>query len=233
MPTGLEAIVERQMRNWELGARQQPVPKERTRPHREIRPFVTISREVGGGGHTVAQKLGQRLGWNVYDREILDYMAQEDAVQRRLFALQDEYHEGFIESILIALTPEKPYQPQGYFHKLTRAIHAIARNENAIFVGRGAAFLLPAARGLRVRLVCPVEACVAHLAQLEQLSIEDAEKKVRERNKERDAYLRAHFGRDALADDNYDLMLNTASLNTESVVAVIVEALAQKTGYRA
>jgi cytidylate kinase len=233
MSSGLEALIERQMRNWELGARQQAAPEETVKPIREIRPFITISRQVGSGGNTVAHNVGDRLGWHVYDREILDYMAQQDAVQRRLFGLQDERHEGFLETILSALTPEKSFQPQGYFHKLARAIHTIARNESAIFVGRGASFLLPQTRGLRVRLIAPIRQCVQHLSQHEGLSVEEAEKQVRERGRDRTAFLKARFGREPWAADNYDLVLNRADLSAEAAAAIIIEALAQKTGYRA
>ncbi|UCG32432.1 MAG: cytidylate kinase-like family protein [Phycisphaerales bacterium] len=232
MPSGLETIIERQMRNWELSARQQTVPAETGKPIREIRPFVAISRQVGSGGNVVAHKVGERLGWHVYDREILDYMAQQDAVQRRLFGLQDERHEGFLETILSALTPEKPFQSQGYFRKLARAIHTIARNENAVFVGRGAYFLLPHTCGLRVRLIAPIQYCVQRLAQREGLSVEEAEKQVRERGRDRTAFLRARFGGEPWAPDNYDLVLNMADLNPAAAAAIIIEALVQKTAYR-
>ncbi|MGZ3333747.1 MAG: cytidylate kinase family protein, partial [Isosphaeraceae bacterium] len=36
---------------------------------------ICISRETGAGGGTIARLVGQRLGWKVYDRELLEAIA--------------------------------------------------------------------------------------------------------------------------------------------------------------
>src|SRR5262245_30861718 len=38
---------------------------------------VAIAREAGSLGHSVARLLGPKLGWPVYDQEILDKIAEE------------------------------------------------------------------------------------------------------------------------------------------------------------
>lgn len=232
MATGLEAIVERQMRNWEL-SRQRPAAGPEGELPEAVHPFVTVSRQLGSGGSAVARAVGEELGWHVYNREILDYMAEADAVQRRIYALQDERHEGWLESIMDALSPEKPFKRQDYFHKLARAILTIARNEPAVFVGRGAAFLLPPDRGLRVRIISPLKTCVANLAGRDNLSLADAEKRVRTAGRERTAFFRAHFVPEPWAADHYDLVLNMAGMSPDSARALILLALARKTGYQA
>jgi hypothetical protein len=80
----LGKLVERQMRNWELSRAQRPVPQPAA-PPRQVEDFVTISRLVEAGGQEVAHELGQRLGWPVFDREILQAMAHDDAVRARLY----------------------------------------------------------------------------------------------------------------------------------------------------
>ena len=229
MASGLEAVIERQMRNWELGRQQAPGPA-RGAPAETVHHFVAVSRQLGSGGEAIARAVGQELGWQVYNREILDYMAEEDAVQRRIYALQDERHEGWLETIMNALTPERPFKRHDYFHKLARAILTIARNEHAVFVGRGAAFLLPADRGLRVRIISPLELCVANLAGREGLTMEEAEKRVRTAGRERHSFFRAHFVPEPWAADHYDLVLNMECLSPAAAQGVILAALAQKTG---
>ena len=103
MASGLEAVIERQMRNWELSRQQASEPAQGA-PAETVHHFVSVSRQLGSGGDAIARTVGRELGWQVYNREILDYMAEKDAVQRRLYALQDERHEGWLESIMNALT---------------------------------------------------------------------------------------------------------------------------------
>jgi cytidylate kinase len=231
MSSNLQNLVERQMRNWDL-ARQQGELPPRSKPLDEIHPFVTIARQLGGGGLELARALGAKLDWQVYDRELLTYMADEDDVQRRLYALHDERHEGWLSSLMSALSPENPYRPDDYFHKLSRAVCTVARHESAVFVGRGAQFVLPSSRGVRVRVVAPSDKCAATVAQRDSIEIEVARKKIQEVDTQRKAFLRAHFVPDPLAAEHYDLVINTAFLSTAAAVEIILSALSHKTGHK-
>ena len=42
---------------------------------------VAISRECGAGGAAVARALGERLQWTVYDRQIVDSIAEDSTTQ--------------------------------------------------------------------------------------------------------------------------------------------------------
>src|SRR5436305_10388876 len=43
---------------------------------------IALSREAGARGGTIGRRVGRKLGWPVYDKELLEYMAQE-AVARQ------------------------------------------------------------------------------------------------------------------------------------------------------
>src|SRR4051794_28206074 len=58
--------------------------KTATQETTEKKPFaekpplsVAISREVGALGSAIAVELGKRLGWPVYDQELIDKIAEE------------------------------------------------------------------------------------------------------------------------------------------------------------
>ena len=38
---------------------------------------IAVSREAGSRGGTVARRVGRKLGWQVYNQELLDHIAQE------------------------------------------------------------------------------------------------------------------------------------------------------------
>src|SRR5438067_21858 len=43
---------------------------------------VAISRETGARGATIARRVAGKLGWEVYDQELLEFMAQDDPAGR-------------------------------------------------------------------------------------------------------------------------------------------------------
>ena len=43
---------------------------------------VAVTREAGARGSTIARRVGRKLGWQVYDQEMLEYLAQESLVQK-------------------------------------------------------------------------------------------------------------------------------------------------------
>src|SRR4029078_10747538 len=47
---------------------------------------VAISREAGARGGTIAKKVGELVGWQVFDQETLDYLLQDDTARAQLLA---------------------------------------------------------------------------------------------------------------------------------------------------
>src|SRR6266702_2640143 len=45
---------------------------------------IAISRESGSRGGTIARRAGRKLGWQVYNQELLEYIAQEGAFRQGL-----------------------------------------------------------------------------------------------------------------------------------------------------
>src|SRR5438876_1103016 len=75
-PTAQEATTVRGLHG-DRGA----MPGPRTGP---LALSLAISREAGARGGTIARRAGRRLGWQVYDQELLEYMAQDAVVRQSL-----------------------------------------------------------------------------------------------------------------------------------------------------
>src|SRR5437868_3702085 len=43
---------------------------------------IAASRQAGSRGGTIARRAGKKLGWEVYDQELLEYIAQEGAFRQ-------------------------------------------------------------------------------------------------------------------------------------------------------
>jgi hypothetical protein len=224
-------FVERQMRNWELSrAHGAPLPAE---PSQAIQPFIAISRELGSQGEEVAACLTECLGWPKYDREILDYMAEDQEVRRRLYDQMDERDRTWLQQMLDLLEPlgpEASLAREGYFGRLTRAILSLARKERAIFVGRGANFILPRPRGLSVRIVSPPKDRIRHVMAEEGVDERAARHRMEEVERQRAEFLVHHFGRRPYDPRRYDLVLNAGCLNIQDMCYLIRLAAERKLG---
>src|SRR5262245_50884098 len=45
---------------------------------------ITVSREAGARGGSIGRRVGRKLGWQVYDQELLEFMAQDGPTRQTL-----------------------------------------------------------------------------------------------------------------------------------------------------
>lgn len=217
----LARLVERQMRNWELARDQRP--GDRGPEPTPVEDFVCISRQVGTDGRKVAGILGDRLGWPVFDREILEAMAGDDDARRQVYESMDQRDLSWWEETLRALM-QSEFVRNDYFKRLSETLFSLARQGNCIFLGRGADLLLPADQGFRVRLVAPapfrVESLAAGRAMTEKESLQQMERL----EVERERFFSRHFGIGVDAPDRYDMTINIARFSSKDAVEAILQA---------
>ncbi len=224
----LARAVEKQMRNWEI-ARQQRLGIEREEEKPEVQEFVTISRRAGSAGNEIARKLGQRLGWPVFDREILQHMAEDDQVRARLYENMDERDTTWLESVLRWVLHGE-FRKEDYFHRLSETVLALARQGPAVFLGRGADLILPKDRGLRVRLFAPEADRVRDFAATHNCDEKTAREQIRALDAEREDFIRNHFGVDPTDMSRFDLIVNVARLSPDQAVEIIAAGLRARSG---
>ncbi|GJQ27198.1 MAG: cytidylate kinase [Phycisphaerae bacterium] len=215
-------LAERQMRNWELSRQQKP-PSAADAQQPEVQTFVAISRQVGAGGHEIAERVGELLGWPVFDRQILDLMAGEDEMRRRLYQALDERDVNWLEEMVRMMGPEGPTR-MDYFHRLVEVVLALARKSHGIFLGRAADLILPSALGLRVRIIAPLAWRLERFAQSNQISENEAKSRITELESERAALIRRHFHVSPDDSERYDLVLNRERWTVDGLAQLIVAA---------
>jgi cytidylate kinase len=224
--SALARAVEKQMRNWELAKAQRRTVPEPRRP--EVEDFIAVSRQVGAGGRSISELLGERLGWPVFDKEILQAMAGDDTIRREIYASMDERDIGWYEETLRSLI-QREFVKNDYFHRLTQTVLSIARQGHGVFLGRGIDLILPRRVGFRVRLVAPKEACVKNYAERHQIPLEQAEADVPRIEAEREEFIRRHFQVEADEPTRWDLVVNTGKFAFAQATDLILDAR-QRTG---
>lgn len=201
----------------------------------ERRIIITIGRQYGSGGAEVGKKLGERLGLDVYDKEILKMTSDESGIRESYFHLADERAGSrLLYRIVQSMIPENTSPSLGadlvsadnLFRFQSAVIRKLAQAESCIFIGRCADHILAGAENLvRVFIYADMDARTERIREKGYYAEEDILKNIRRMDKERREYHRYYTGKDWEALENYDLMLNSAKLGTDGCVDCIVEYL--------
>ncbi len=225
---GIAKLVEHQLGLWQTRRR---ISDERMR--RESDPgrtlgFITLSRDAGNGGVAVAQDLAERLGWRVFDSEIVEYIAQRSSVHRDLISTLDESARDFVTDAVMALVnsvEHREYGTSDYREALFSTMAVIAQHGEAVILGRGGNIVLEGFKdSLRVRLIAPLPVRVARVAEELSVNAPEAEKLVRQTDRNRKTFIKQQFHRDIDDPCLYDLVINTAGMTSGEVVSLIWQA---------
>jgi cytidylate kinase len=233
MPGGrqIEQIIERQVRYWEVRRRLADRGGEAAREalaHLKEGPWITVSKQWGSGGVELAQRIGEEMGWQVFDREILIAIAENTKMKQTVLSRMDERAIGaFNDYILQLLVPSDPGQLT-FLREMVHVVWGLARQGNAVIVGRGANWFLNPQYGLRVRAIAPLDYRMARIADEAGDAGQATKKEVLERDAEQASFIRRVYGKDIADPEGYDLVLNMQGMEFETAVEVVKAALRKK-----
>jgi cytidylate kinase len=219
LPRSIEQIVEDQARRWAVLSKQTP-------PGAPRRPVIAVSRQHGARGGEVARRLACEMGLDLFDREIIQRIAQSAHLSDRLVSALDEKERKLVTDWLAAFASPDYMSPSTYREHLTRVIGALAVHGGAVILGRGAHLVLGPSRALRVLVVAPLADRVAEIACRDQLSHHDARRRVAEIEAERRSFLNQHFRPDFEDLSLFDMVVNTGILGVDGAVSALRAAAA-------
>jgi len=204
-------------------------------------PVITVSRQTGSGGAAIGQRLAEQLGASYLDKQIIREAAQHLGISEAAAAEHNERAEAFIERLarvlwvsdptfaaLSAPIPPIPFKSTTEaFVEITRQlVQQAAATGNAVIFGHGAQFILARQpEVLHVRFVAPFPFRVERVKRRENLNQTEAERWVREEDQRRANGIRQYYNADWNAPDPFHLILNTALLNQEACIRLVLEAL--------
>lgn len=186
---------------------------------------VCISREAGAGGGAIARAVGTRLDWKVYNHELLDAIAHRMELPIEEVQTFDELAPSVVQDWILPLR-EEHYAPQeAYLDHLAKLVEAIGRAGESIIVGRGAGFILPRTETLTVRIIAPLKARAARLAERLGVSVRTARRAARDLDRRRAQFERVMYRVDSNDPHNYDLVLDSHALGLSIAAEVIIRAV--------
>ena len=197
--------------------------------------IITISRQFGSGGRELGKRLADLLGWDYYDKEIIETLAQRRGVDPEdvQFALS---HHGWHN---MQLTYRNSFSHLGFDHdsrtQLLRQqreiIRAIAEAGNdCIIVGRDADVILQEYRPFRVYVCADLQArlarCMAHEEKRpaeERLTEKEVLRNIRRIDRSRAQTREVLTGKARSDSSMFDLTVNAAHWEIKKLTADVAE----------
>lgn len=214
----LEKIIDEQVRKWEMRLAQE-------RAKKDTLPVITICREPGSGAKIVAKKMAEKLGLDLFDREIIHEMVKCSHRSKKLVETLDERALSVLQDWISTLIFEKHLWPDQYLKHLMKVIGTIGNHGHAIILGRGANFILPPNDKLSIRIVAPFEMRAHNVARDFNVTEDEASSRILKTESERRVFIRKYFHANISDPLNYDLVLNRARLNIEDTVNVLLDLI--------
>jgi cytidylate kinase len=219
----IQQIVTRQARLWEAQQRARAQREEEPRPGGG--PCITLSREPGAGARELGRRIADHLGWQSFDRALLERVAERGQIDpAAVKRVEEGPHDHVHESVFMALDREYPGH-HGYLKLLAATATSLAARGNVVLVGRGIHYILPRAWGIRARLVAPLSWRIGRVARINDWTQERAQKWIEETDRNQLELVRNVFHRDLRDPHDYDLVLNTAEVGMELAEKTLVGIL--------
>lgn len=220
----LSGLVEEQINKWQ---------SNRKRKYKKpIRPVITISRLPGCNAWNIAKQISTNLETDFFDQEIVDEIARNADVNRRVVETLDEQDNSIVLEWLSTLTAERHLWAYEYLDQLTKLIGTIGAHGHAVILGRGASYILPKEICLRVLVVAPLELRIKNVREAYGVSEKVARQNVMGIGSDRVAFVRRYFQADMLDPVNYDLVFNTEMNEQDTIVEMVKVAYNTRKWYK-
>jgi cytidylate kinase len=224
----IQQIVARQIALWE--AERRAGEDDRPIAARPPGPYLTVSRQHGSGGAELAQRLARRLAFDLLDRALLEQMAERANVQASAMErVELGPHDRLREAIQLTLDRTYPGH-HAYLKSLVAVVSSAATRGRVVMLGRGAHLVLPPERGLRVRVLAPVDQRIERVMQQRACDRREAMRWVRQADESQAALVSSVLHRELDDPLAYDLVLNMAHLSQQAAEECVLAALHAKLG---
>ncbi|HUL11097.1 MAG TPA: cytidylate kinase-like family protein [Methylococcaceae bacterium] len=204
----------------------------KSRKKKEHEPLViTLSRDYGALGETIAKQLAECLGIPVYDQEILEMVAKRAKTDKFYLQAHDEQAGAGVTTFLYSLLSGSTTTLESYRRHLYETVLDIARKD-CLIIGRGAHLILSAKKVFRVRIVGSEPVCANRIATELSIPLREAEQRVNEINSKRhksvmNLYSDSFEHCSLEVAKNFDLIINTDHIPAEGAMPVILMAMQQ------
>lgn len=191
-------------------------------------PLITISREFGSGGSVIAEQVVKLLGkpWKVYHEEIVDRIAKESKLEKKLIQEIDEARFPLVDEMIFDFFGKQFLSLNSYTKHLVKILSQIGNRGHAVIVGRGANFLFPFS--LKIRVVGEMRERINILMKYKRVSREKATQLIEESDEKRKKFIQDVFHHDHRKAHHYNLIVKTSKHVSPEDAAHMIAELARR-----
>ncbi len=206
---------------------------------------VTINREVGSGGHTVAKKLAERLGVSLYDKVVITAMIEKYGLSveeiERLKGRKNHWWSDFKFAMGIGSGFDKLSGGMSdggvrdiditddMFLTEMKMLREFAEDESCVIAGRCAFFILRNhPNHLSVFIQASKDFRVDRVARKQGLTKKEAVKVVETVDKMRENYVKKYTNTSRYDTRNYDVVLSADGKTEDELVDIIMQYIESK-----
>jgi cytidylate kinase len=217
--------VEKRLASWlEIRAKNEELWKTET-----DRKTITISREFGCQGYPLAAALQKKLeaktneDWTIFDKALIDKISEDHQIASHLLENLGERAK-YLDYVIASLMPGWKSEEDAY-KLIIKTIFSIAKQGNAIMVGRGAFAVTQNLKNCyHYRLVAPKEFRVKTYAALLGISHEKAEQIVLEKEINRHNFLQDFYNTE-FSGNEFNIVFNNSRMSVEQIAETIICSL--------
>ena len=195
-----------------------------------MKKVITIGRECGSGGHTIAIKVAEVLGIPCYDKEIISMVADKCMVSKEYAEKVGELLNGTLFHSYYGYGDMRfPYSSPSLQDQINSTqveiINNLAENSSCVIVGRGADYVLRNRNDvLNIFIKASMDYKLMISKDKHDLTNKEAKTILSKRDKERSKHYYFYTGQTWGDAKNYHLVLDSGVLGEDTCLKLIVEA---------
>ena len=189
--------------------------------------IITIGREFGAEGHEIGNELAERIGFGLYDKDMLALAAEKSGIDVKVLAPADESYYGHALSPYLTIGRLSPSMGDKLFQLQTEIIRDLAAKGSCIIIGRLAVFILrDNPNCIKVFIYAPFEKRVEIIKNKHDISEGEAKKLVKKMDAARREYYTYYSNGKWDRKEGKDILLNRATFGVKGCVDIL-EAMAK------
>lgn len=204
---------------------------------------LSVSRQFGAGGWTLGKAVADRLGYKFVSSRIINEIAKETNVSVEWIKGVDK-HAGdrlmrhlakIVDSSFIDRhvgDSKTDFDEKKFISFLQKIVNRIADEDNTVILGRGSQFILQDRKNVfRLLIVADLKDRIEFIEKSWNISRKEAEKAIRKREKQRDAFLKYFKQGHPNSLNLYHVIINTSKMDfdqAEDLITYMVKSFEEK-----
>lgn len=183
---------------------------------------ITITRQFGSLGRPIAKRVSEILGYEYYDRDLVDIAAKELNLPSHYVDKQEEKGKSKWYNMRFPLGSATSKEQDEIYAEQEHIILELAQRGPAVFVGRCSDHILAYKDSvLRVGIIAPYEKRVENSVKVLHMDGKEAMETILDVDKARDAYHMKYTGHYPFAPGYQDVIINSALWGEEGTAQLI------------